>query len=628
MDTLLARLAQSSELLQGLARGWSRLWRPLGQPSWARPALLAVAAVAALSYGWGLGEAALEPVYAGAARSMSGSWHDFVFGALDPLGTITVDKLPGALWLQALSLRIFGFHVWALALPQAIEGVIAVLVLYRAMRRLAGPVAGIAAAGVLALNPATVVLNRGNVSDSLLVMLSVLAVDATVSALISGRLRPLLLAGVWVGLAFQAKMMQAWLILPALALAYVVAAPPSLRVRLGQVALAGLVTVAVSLSWMVAVSLVPAGERPYVDGTQNDSVFSQVFVYNGISRLGRSWTLSGAGHRASFFASGGGTAPNALAEHVSPSWHRLLGGIYGRDIGWLLPAALISVIAVLLARRGRGRRDLMRTSVLLWGAWLLPLWVTFSDGLYLHSYYVAALAPALAGLCGTGVALAWSRRERPFVRRILAATLVVSLGYGVYLLNGGAGVPSWLIPLATVATAIGVVALLAPQAKLRRMAARAAATAICCALVLPAVVSALIVTRGLGSFAAPFEPASATSTPAQAGRRRARDARFVEALEARYQAPIVFAIDTGRLAGPYIFASGKEILPLGGFEGGIPSPTPRQLRGYVASGMLRAVLVPPERENAGIAWIQSHCRRTQTETRGRIDLVLYECGAA
>ncbi|HEY1000286.1 MAG TPA: glycosyltransferase family 39 protein [Streptosporangiaceae bacterium] len=176
--------------------------------------------------------ASVESFYGAAARSMAGSWHDFIFGAFDPAGTVTVDKLPGALWVQAMSLRIFGFHIWALVLPQVVEGVLTVLVLYRAVRRLAGPAAGLTAAAVLAVTPVTVLLGRGNVSDSLLILLLVLAADATSAALLSGSLRQLLLAGVWVGLAFQAKMIQAWLVLPALAAAYLLAAPAArLRTR-------------------------------------------------------------------------------------------------------------------------------------------------------------------------------------------------------------------------------------------------------------------------------------------------------------------------------------------------------------------------------------------------------------
>jgi hypothetical protein len=124
-----------------------RFWRsPSDQPSWARPVLLGVACLAGLAYAWGSDNANLEPFYGGAARSMSNSWHDFLFGAFDPAGTVTVDKLPGALWLQALSLRILGFRVWAVVLPQILEGVATILVLYRAVRRLVGPVAGITAA--------------------------------------------------------------------------------------------------------------------------------------------------------------------------------------------------------------------------------------------------------------------------------------------------------------------------------------------------------------------------------------------------------------------------------------------------------------------------------------------------
>jgi 4-amino-4-deoxy-L-arabinose transferase-like glycosyltransferase len=302
-------------------------WRsPAGQPAWARPALLAVAVVAAVGYGWGMAGASVESFYGAAARSMSESWHDFIFGAFDPAGTVTVDKLPGALWVQALSLRVFGFHIWALVLPQVAEGVLTVLVLYRAVRRLAGPAAGLTAAAVLAVTPVTVLLGRGNVSDSLLILLLVLAADATSAALLSGSLRQLLLAGVWVGLAFQAKMIQAWLVLPALAAAYLLAAPAArLRTRCAHVALAGLVTAVVSLSWMTAVSLVPSHDRPYVDGSPNDSVYTQVFDYNGLGRLTGNWArVAGPPSPLVVAAEENGQLLTAETMSVKPGWHRLL----------------------------------------------------------------------------------------------------------------------------------------------------------------------------------------------------------------------------------------------------------------------------------------------------------------
>ena len=205
------------------------MWRsPAGQPAWARPALLVVAALAALAYSWQVGST-IEIFYAAAVRSMTQSWHNVLFGVFDPAGTITVDKLPGALWVQALSARLFGFHVWSLMLPQAVEGVLTVLVLYRAVRRLAGPLAGLTASVVVAASPATMTLNRGNIPDSLMILLLVLAADSTVTAIVGGRWRSVVMVGVWVGLAFQAKMLEAWVVLPALGLAYLVAAGGTTR---------------------------------------------------------------------------------------------------------------------------------------------------------------------------------------------------------------------------------------------------------------------------------------------------------------------------------------------------------------------------------------------------------------
>ena len=350
--------------------------------------------------------ASVESFYGAAARSMSESWHDFIFGAFDPAGTVTVDKLPGALWVQALSLRIFGFHIWALVLPQVVEGVLVVLVLYRAVRLLAGPAAGLTAAAVLAVTPVTVLLSRGNVSDSLLILLLVLAADATSAALLTGSLRQLLLAGVWVGLAFQAKMIQAWLVLPALAAAYLLAAPAArLRTRCAHVALAGLVTAVVSLSWMTAVSLVGSQSRPYVDGSPDDSVYTQVFDYNG---LGLAHRELGDPRRAAITDGGRGRRERAVADRRDERHQGELASPAGRAVrggrGWLLPAAVAGALGVLISRRRQGRRDPLRAAVVLWGGWWLVLAVFFSAGTYINSYYVAALVPAVAALCGTGIA--------------------------------------------------------------------------------------------------------------------------------------------------------------------------------------------------------------------------------
>ncbi len=610
-----------------------RFWRsPPDQPPWARPALLTIAALAGLAYAWGMNGAALETFYGAAARSMSTSWHDFFFGALDPAGTISVDKLPGALWPQALSLRIFGFHTWAIVLPQVLEGVLTILVLYRAVRRLCGPVAGIVAAVVLAASPVTVALNRGNVADSLLILLIVLAADATCSALVSGRLRSLLMAGVWVGLAFQAKMTVAWLVLPALAAAYLLAAPAHLRTRIGHVALAGAVTAIVSVSWMTVVSLVPAHERPYVDGTQNNSVFSQTFDYNGIARLRRgSDVFAGAGHPAEFLVHLSQASAGPI-HNVKPSWHRLLSGPFGRDDGWLLPAALIAAIAVLVARRRASRRDPLRAAVVLWGLWLVVLATFFSASGYPNSYYVAGLSPAIAALCGTGVAVALRRREQLATRACLAGALIASLGYGIYLLGGGSRVPGWLIPVTACAGLIGVLALGATRqtGPVRASNGGVIALVLGCALLLPGVASALIVIRGLGPFAAPYEPASATISRVEAQRTRVLDEQIVEQLSSTYGTPIPMATDSSILAAPYILATGREILPIGGFQGGIPAPTVAELRQYVDSGQVRAFLVPRVSNDPRIVWIRANCAApAESSTSGTSDpTALYDCGGS
>ena len=287
-------------------RRWE-VWRsPGGQPAWARPALLGIAAVATLLYAWNIADAGLAPFYSVAVKSMSESWKAFFYGAFDPKATITIDKLAGSFLPQALSARIFGFHPWSLALPQVIEGVVSVLVMYRVVRRWAGVAPGLLAAAIFTLTPIAASMFGHSMEDGALTMCLVLAADAYQRAVMEARLRSLLWAGVWVGLGFQAKMLQAWMIVPALAIGYLVAAPVRPRRRLWQLGVAGVVMLAVSLSWIALYTFTPARDRPYVDGSTNNSAISMVFGYNGLERFGIK--VPGAVESGPGVTSGGGLA--------------------------------------------------------------------------------------------------------------------------------------------------------------------------------------------------------------------------------------------------------------------------------------------------------------------------------
>ena len=296
-----------------------------GRVASARVALFVITALAGLCYSWGIAHAPLEPFYEAAVHSMASSWHNFFYGAFDPAGTITIDKLPGAFWVQALFVRIFGFHPWAIVLPQVIEGMLTVLVLYRAVNRLIGTGAALIAAFVLAISPANVALNRGNIADTAMILFLVLAADAVSAAIVTGQQRKWVYAGIWVGLAFEAKMIEAWLILPALALAYFLGGPGSIGRKSRQILVGGLVALVVSLAWMTVVTLVPSSDRPYVDGSSNDSVYQQVFVYNGFGRVGEQTPDQNLAAK--------GVIPKSILG-APPGWNRLFDGeLRARPVG-------------------------------------------------------------------------------------------------------------------------------------------------------------------------------------------------------------------------------------------------------------------------------------------------------
>ncbi|NQE90259.1 glycosyltransferase family 39 protein [Nocardia terpenica] len=572
-------------------------------------ALWAIAAVAAVTYCWGIGAVEPEIFYAAAARSMSTSWHNFVFAAFDPEGTVSVDKLPGAFWIQAASVRIFGPHVWAVMLPQAIEGVLTILVLHRAIRRIAGPVAGLVAAAAMACTPVTVALNRGNISDTLLILLLVLAADTMTTAILANRPRWLLPTGLLVGLAFQAKMIQAWLILPVFLLAWLVGTPAGRwRQRMGWAAAMIAVAGVVSFSWMTVVSLIPADRRPYVDASQHNSLFEQVFVYNLPGRH---------------------TTAEPLVLGPANRFDHLLGGAGGRSIGWLVPIALVCLIALTIrAIRHRGRADPLTAGLALWGSWLVGHAAVFLVAGTVYPYYLAVLAPAIAAVLGVGAAEFAGQLGTSPLRRYGPAAAIATAGYAWWLFAPASNAVRWGVPVLAVAIAV-------TAAGLRGI--RCTAALIVAILLPPAAASVAVVTDGGGAFDTAFQPV-AVSRVTHTALHAAREGAGTVVTDLGADDDPVLAAYTSLLAAPMIFATGAEVRPIGGFLGAAPVPSVEGLARMVADGQLRLVLLESAYTGDDRAeWIRNHCRRVDSgpDAAARtlkgwaaegIDARLYDCG--
>ncbi|WP_312631865.1 ArnT family glycosyltransferase [Streptomyces noursei] len=449
--------------------GGGRLLRRLGvarrtpepRPAYSRPVLLAILVIAGVLFAWDIQHSAFHAFYSETARSMSESWHAFLFGSFDPGGSITIDKLPGFLWPQALSARIFGFHPWALTLPQVIEGVLSVAVLYRAVRRWAGENAALLAAAAFALTPAIAGLFRTEVEDPAFTLCVLLAGDATLRAARGARLCPLLAAGVWVGLSFQAKMLEAWAVLPALGLLYVLSAPTVLRRRLAHLAAAGAVCVAVSASWVLLVTFTPAKDRPYIDGTTNNSAVSQVVGYNFLNRFsGVSVSAKDTGSVA--VSTMAGTAPAPPTGHSRPTagqWVKMFAPSLVSQIGWLYPAAALAAVCGVVWRRGRPRTDPLRAGFVLWGVWLVTYFLVFSAGAVGgHTYYMGVVAVPLAALFGAGMVQFWRAWVRGGRARAwaLPTVVVTTVAWSAVIAELFPTYLPWLAPAAVVLGAGGL----------------------------------------------------------------------------------------------------------------------------------------------------------------------------
>ena len=422
-----------------------RLWRGSPEdPAWARPALIGLLVATAAFYLYNLTASGwANSFYSAAVQAGSANWEAFFFGSSDAANSITVDKPPASLWIMALSVKVFGLSSFSILFPQVVMGVAGVGVLYATVRKSFGVQAGLIAGAVLALTPVAVLMFRFNNPDALLTFLMVLAAWATMKSIEKTSPKWFMIVGVFIGLAFLTKTLQAFLVVPGFALAYLVAARTTLPKRIWHVILGGLAIVVSAGWWVAIVELLPASMRPYIGGSQTNSFLELTFGYNGLGRI--------TGDETGSVGGGGG-------NWGSTGLGRMFNAEIGGQISWLIPAALILLAAGLYFRGRRPRTDTRRAAYLVWGAWLVVTGLTFSlmAGIF-HAYYTVALAPAVAALVGMGAAEAWERRGTAVGAITLAVATAATAVWGFVLLSRSVEWNSWL---RIVVLAVGLAAAL------------------------------------------------------------------------------------------------------------------------------------------------------------------------
>jgi 4-amino-4-deoxy-L-arabinose transferase-like glycosyltransferase len=576
--------------------------------------------------------------YATAVRSMLAAPHAFLFASFDSGGFVSVDKPPLGLWFQVVSAALFGFSGPALILPSALAGVVSVGLLGMAVRRSSGQAAGILAGAALAVTPVGVVIARDNLLDGPLVALCLAAALATLVATRTERAWPLLLAGICVGLAFNVKFLEAYLIVPALAVTYFLGAPGSRRRRTAVLAGSGAVLLAVSVAWLAFVDLTPPDQRPYVGSTRTNSAFELALGYDGLARLTGQGAPSSATVDPTSFAgrsanvSGVPVTPTlaapASSDTGSPGIFRLLGPELGGQVGWFIPWALIGFAMGLLRlpwkvwRRG-GRPPLSRPQVatLLWGGWFLSGAAFFSVASgFFSPYYLVVIAPPIAALAGDGVVASWRaywRSER--LAWLLPLGVLATDAEAWTILRAQSGWLPWLAPLVVIAGAITSLGLC--LALLRHVPGRSRqersvdevlgvrgflhrSIRLGAAVLIAGVLSAAPVLWTLESLRASNEGGHPLAGPSRVGDQpvaiRGVESELVHYLivHAGSSRFLVATLDTDT-ATPLIFATGHAVMALGGYSGHDPILTPAALAADITARVVRYAYLPTGDLTAG-----------------------------
>ena len=621
-----------------------------GQPGWVLAALGGILVVAAALYSWRLGASGLSTYYASSARSMADNWRAFAFGSLDPASTWTLDKLSGFLIPEAIAVKLFGFHAWALDLPQVIEGLITIVASWAIGARWRGPGFGVAVAGIMAITPLLAAMFGHPTEDAMLTMATVLAFGAWQRAILSGHYRWMLFMAFWVAVGFQAKMMQAWLIVPALLIGFAVGSPGPVRARLGKTLLAGLATAMLSLAWTGAIQLVPASARPYIDGTTNDNAFSMVFAYNGTDRVLPGLIPGAVPQLPSHLAPGRGTATAATGHLLL----KMAAPTFTTQIGWLYPAAGLGAVLLILTSLSRRRIGTRGPPGADTTALTLLLWLGISCGVLSiafvpHATYFGVVALPLALLSAVGLDESLARFRTRETRWLLPVLVVVQVLWACSIAVMASSTSAWLAAPILVVGIIGFLSLIAvaraspvsaPAGRLRA----ASALAVFAILLGPAIWSSFVFgPGGAGSasdaYAGPrggIGPHRAPASHAAASADAAAEHRLLTYVRSHGAGSVRFATDTLAIAVSVNLDTGEEVIPFGGFSKQAPWFTPGALASAVTSGEIRFVLLSNPAATTPLnpvlsetrSWTRSHCSavlRGSFHAGSRDVQTLYDC---